>query len=465
MSDARATAVTGARPSLAQVSAARRAPVVVGVWLAGALTAANALLIVWLWWHGGNVTHVHSAGDALTSIARITGLLGAYSALVQVLLLARIPSVEKATGFDRLTVWHRWNGHACLYLVLAHVVFSIWGYAELDRLTLTKETSTMITGGIYPGMITATIGTFLFVAVVVSSIVIVRRRLRYEAWYAVHLTVYAAIALAWFHQIPTGNELVVDRLAADYWRGLYLATLALLVTFRLLAPLVNAFRFRMRVAEVIEEGPGVVSLRITGRRLDRLHARAGQFFLWRFLTRDRWWASHPFSLSAAPDGRSLRITVKGLGDFSSRMGAIRPGTRVVAEGPFGVFTDTVRRRPKVALIGGGIGITPIRSLLEEMEGDLAVVYRVLGVEDAIFGEELRDLARQKGATVHVVAGDHATPEGRRLLSPAHLLELVPDIAEREVYVCGPPAMADATRRSVRAANVPSRFIHTERFAL
>jgi ferredoxin-NADP reductase len=144
---------------------------------------------------------------------------------------------------------------------------------------------------------------------------------------------------------------------------------------------------------------------------------------------------------------------------------ISPGVRVVAEGPFGVFTDAVRRRPKVALIGGGIGITPIRSLLEEMDGDLAVVYRVISDDDVIFGEELRNLAASKGASLHVVTGDHLTAEGRDLLSPAHLQALVPDIAEREVYVCGPPAMADATRRSVRKANVPSRYIHTERFAL
>src|SRR5213593_2474933 len=202
--------------------------------------AANLFAIVWLWVHGGNVTDVHSAGDALTSLARITGLLGAYSALLQVLLLARIPPLERLVGFDRLSVWHHRHGHACLYLVLAHVVLSVWGYALLDRLSIPSELSTMLGGGIYPGMITATIGTALLVAVVVSSVVIVRRRLRYETWYAVHLTAYAAIALAWFHQIPTGNELVVDRLAADYWRSLYVATLALLIGFRIVVPAVNA---------------------------------------------------------------------------------------------------------------------------------------------------------------------------------------------------------------------------------
>src|SRR5437588_4759550 len=326
----------------------RSARRVVTAALLGTVVAANGAAIVWLWVHGGNASDDLTPGELLTSLARITGLLASYTALLQVLLLARLPWLERVVGFDRLSVWHRWNGHATLDLVLAHVVLSVWGYALMDKVSLPKEISTMLGGGVYPGMITATVGTGLLIAVVVTSVVIVRRRLRYEAWYAVHLAAYAGIALAWFHQIPTGNELVLDRVAADYWRALYLVTLGLLVVFRVLAPLAKAFRHRLRVAEVIAETPGVVSLRITGHRLDRLGAHAGQFFLWRFLDRRRWWASHPFSLSAAPDGRSLRITAKALGDFSSRMGEIRPGTRVLAEGPFGGFTEAARRPQKGA---------------------------------------------------------------------------------------------------------------------
>src|SRR5205823_2304332 len=168
-----------------------------------AAVAGNAAAIVWLWVHGGNL-ELRTAGDWLTSLARLTGLVSAYLALIQVLLLARIPALERLVGFDRLSVWHRWNGHATLDLVLAHVVLSIWGYSLMDKVSLPKEISTMLGGGIYPGMITATVGTFLLIAVVVSSVVIVRRRLRYETWYAVHFAAYAGIALAWFHQIPTG---------------------------------------------------------------------------------------------------------------------------------------------------------------------------------------------------------------------------------------------------------------------
>jgi predicted ferric reductase len=429
------------------------------------LVGGNAVALVWLWAHGGNITRLPHTGDVLTSIGRITGLLSAYLALLQVVLLSRLPWLERLYGFDRLTVWHRWNGHACIDLVVAHVVFTVWGYALLDKLPLTKEISTMLTGRIYPGMITATIGTALLIGVVATSIVIVRRRLRYELWYAVHLAAYAGIALAWFHEIPTGNELVLSTVAADYWRALFAATLALIVVFRLLVPLVNAFRYQLRVADVVEEAPGVISVRLVGKRLDRLGARAGQFFLWRFLARGHWWTSHPFSLSQEPDGRSLRITVKALGDHSARMANLTPGTRVVAEGPFGVFTGAVRRRDKVALIAGGIGITPVRALAEELRGDVVVLYRVLSGSDVVFGEELASLARSRGIALHIVAGDHATPDGSKLLSPAHLRALVPDIEEREVYVCGPPAMTETIARNVRQTKVPARFVHVERFAL
>src|SRR5262249_11461388 len=162
------------------------------------------------------------------------------------------------------------NGHVCLWLVVAHVVAIIIGYAALDRLSFLGEVKAMTLG--YPGMVTAWVGTSLLIGVVISSVVIVRRRLRYEAWYAVHFATYAAIALACFHQIRTGNELVLNTIVDDWWKSLYVLTLALIVVFRVGAPVVSAFRHRLRVAEVVDEGPGVISIRITGQRLHSLRA-------------------------------------------------------------------------------------------------------------------------------------------------------------------------------------------------
>jgi predicted ferric reductase len=460
MRGAATTSGTPAMPSRSYGKARRVPRAVVSAALL-ALFVGNAAAIVWLWYDGGNITGVDDSAEALTSVSRLTGLLGAYLALVQVLLLARIPWLERVVGFDRLTVVHRWNGHVCIDLVIAHTVLVIWGYALLDDVSLPEELRTMFAGDVYPGMITAAVGTALLVVVVFTSIAVVRRRLSYEWWYAVHLVAYAGIALAWFHQIPTGNELQFDEVAADYWRALYVATLAALVVFRIAVPAVNAFRYRLHVAEVVREAPGVVSLRITGRGLDRLGARPGQFFLWRFLTRGRWWKSHPFSLSEGPNGRSFRITAKGVGDFSRGLIDIKPGTPVVAEGPFGVFTSDARHRPKVLLIAGGIGITPIRALLDELEGDVVVLYRVIREEDVVFRDEL-ERAR---ARVTIVPGDHAADDGGDLLSPVHLRELVPDLAERDVFVSGPPALTALIADNVRHAGVPRRQVHIEQFAL
>jgi predicted ferric reductase len=423
----------------------------------------NAAAITAIWLADGGASGVVSLGTALQSAGRLTGFLAGYFVLIQVVLLARLPWLEQLVGFDRLTVWHRRNGKLSLYLVLAHVVFITAGYTMVDGISLPSEISQFLT--FYPWMIAAVIGTILMILVVVASLVIVRRRLRYELWYLVHLSAYLAIALAWFHQVPTGFDLVTHPRAAIYWTSLYVATLAVLVAFRLVQPSIRAWQRGLRVSQVTTEAPDVVSVVMTGRRLDRMQAKAGQFMLFRFLDSGRWWESHPFSLSALPSQNALRITVKGVGDFTKRMPRLAPGTRVLAEGPFGVFTDEVRTRERALLVAGGIGITPIRCLMEEMARDVVVIYRTIREEDIIFRQELDDLARRRAITLVYVLGDHTAPGASRLLSTEHLLELVPDIAEREVYLCGPPAMTEVIERNITRAGTPRRFIHAERFAL
>ena len=441
------------------MSAGRRR---IAAWGLALLFAVNAGIVVWLWGPGG-IRDIHDTASLLTGLGRVSGLLAAYLVLLQLLLLARLPVLDRLVGFDRLVVWHRAGGFACVALLGAHVVLITAGYTIGDRISLADEIARLITG--YPGVITAVAGLTLLVAVTVTSAVIVRRRLRYEAWYFVHLYAYLGVALAFSHQLATGSDFVGEPVARAYWYGLYAVTLGAIVVFRLGVPLARTLRHRLRVARVVEEAPGFVSIEIEGVRLERLRARTGQFFTWRFLTRDRWWEAHPFSLSAAPDGRRLRITVKGVGDYTAALRAIPPGAPVIAEGPFGSFTTATRRRPRVALIAGGVGITPIRALLEDMPGgpgDIAVVYRALREDDVILRAELDELAGRRGADIHYVVGDHRDGD---FLSSEHLLRLVPDIAARDVYVCGPPAMTEATRVSLGRSGVPRRHIFTERFAL
>jgi ferredoxin-NADP reductase len=289
--------------------------------------------------------------------------------------------------------------------------------------------------------------------------------MRYETWYYLHFYTYLAIALAFSHQFATGADFMDNRSARIAWSTLYAVVGAAILWYRFITPLRQAVRHRLRVRQVVAEGPGVVSVVVGGRHLDELRAEAGQFFRLRFLTRDLWWASNPYSLSAAVHPDRLRVTVKDLGEHSAALARLRPGVRVVAEGPYGAMTAARRRRRTVLLVAGGIGITPIRALLQTLPGDpgdITLLYRAGTERDVVFRDELTTLAGLRGATVHFLTG-HRRELGYDPLAADVLAANVPGLRDRDVYVCGPDGMTAAAVAALRAAGVPRRQIHHETF--
>jgi ferredoxin-NADP reductase len=209
------------------------------------------------------------------------------------------------------------------------------------------------------------------------------------------------------------------------------------------------------------EGPGVISVYIGGSHLDELAAEPGQFFRWRFLTRSLWWSSHPYSLSAAPGTDLLRITAKNIGDHSRALSQLRPGTRVIAEGPYGAFTAGHSDRG-VVLLAGGVGITPLRAMFSTLPGPVTLIYRASNEQDIVFRDELDAIAAARGAKVYYLVGSRAEIGGDPL-SPRMLRSLVPGLDQQEVYVCGPSGMISAAVDALRGAGVPRRQIHFESF--
>ncbi|MGC5034871.1 ferredoxin reductase family protein [Streptomyces sp. DT190] len=399
------------------------------------------------------------ASNALIVLGRLAGLCAALLMAFQLLLVARLPWFDRRIGMDRLTSWHRWNGFSVLWLLLAHLVFIVLGYAEASSLDPVNQLVDL--AETVEGVLRAIVALALVIVVGVVSARSARRRLAYETWHFIHLYTYVAVVLAFTHQVAAGTTFTSSPAAKAYWYSLWGAALAAVFAGRLVLPLWRNLRHRLRVTAVVPENDDVVSVYVTGRDLDRLPARAGQFFLWRFLTKDRWWQANPFSLSAAPDGRTLRLTVKGAGDGSAALRHLEPGTRVFAEGPYGAFTALHRTRPDALLIAGGVGVTPIRALLEELHGHTVVIHRVASDRDAVLHDELRDLALARGAELHLVTG----PPVPDRLAAGELARLVPDLAGRDVYLCGPPPMMKAVLGSLRELGVPGPQIHFERFSL
>ncbi len=458
-------------PSAAAPTPLRRVP----QWwrdFSGAALWGLLLFVTALWVAGGGLSDVGSVGGFLTSFGRLTGLESAALLLVQVFLMARVPLIEQAWGQDTLTRAHRLIGFTSFNLMLAHIVLITLGYAASTPLGLWGTIVDFTVN--YPGMLLAIAGTLALCMVVVTSVKKARARLRYESWHLIHLYAYLGAGLALPHQLWTGADFLRSTVSTVFWWTLYGAALSAVLVYRVALPLIVSRHTSLRVVDVRAEAPDVTTVTVRGRGINDLGAQAGQFFNWRFLDGPGWTRANPYSLSAAPTDDTLRITVKHLGDGSARLARLPAGTKVVVEGPYGRLHAGVRTRPKVLLMGAGIGITPMRALLEALPqgaGDVTVIHRVGARADLVLADELDDLAAERGARYVVVEG-HRVP-GRDTWLPAQaahltdvqgLLQVVPDAAVREVYICGAPAWMAAAEAAVRGAGVPDAAIHIEHFS-
>ena len=395
----------------------------------------------------------------ITSISRITAMVGSYLALVGLVLVSRITWVETSVGHDRLVVWHRKLGPYSLYLITAHVFFVILGYAGVDQIPLAVELWRMILR--FPWMLPAVIAFLFFAAAGITSYKKARAKMSYETWWTIHLYTYLAIALSFMHQVQSGPMFIGHPLNKAYWEFLYLYSASIIVIWRLVIPTSRSLYHNLKVEKIVNEGPGVTSIIMKGRKLDKLGAQVGQFFVCRFMQKGQWWISHPYSLSAAPTDQYLRVTVKELGDHSRAVKHLKKGTRVFFEGPYGTFVAATASKGHIVLVGGGVGITPLRALLEEFDESksIDVLFRASRDEDLVLRRELDELADARGARVHYLVGSRKVHP----MDEKYIRKFVPAFADSDVYVCGPTPLVEAIREACKDAGIPKNRFHDEAF--
>jgi predicted ferric reductase len=438
----------GPRPAgLPGRPAVRRRVLVTAIW-------AGLLVLIWFWWHQTPGSAALGTPALLTAGGRLAGLTGGYLLLIQILLMSRVPLIDRAVSGHRGSTWHRDLGGYVIGVIALHIVLVTLGYAATAKVGVWHEAWTLLTT--YQDMISALVAFLLMALLGLVAVRAVRRRLPYGLWHTIHAGTYLILLCVYGHQFADGQQFVLSGAARAYWTTLYLLVVAALLYGRVLAPLVLHLRYRLHVIAVVPEAPGVSSVYLGGRRLDRFPAVAGQYVRWRFLTRDGWWRSHPFSLSAAPHRGWLRLTVKTAGDHSERMHALVPGTRVVTEAPAGEFTADHRTREGALLIGAGSGIAPVRALLETLPGDVVAILRARTDEDLLFTAEIERMPAGRRAVVHRITGSRDDPGPAALATPEGL---------RELYVCGPPGFTDVIVYALLTAQVPPRCVHVDAFEL
>jgi predicted ferric reductase len=431
------------------------------LWASGAASVALFLSV-------GGVAQFNSVGEWATSIGIITGLIGTDFILVMLVLAARIPVIDRAIGHDRAMAVHRQLGKPVLYLLLAHAVFLVIGYGISSGINPIAEIFDMF--GI-PDLPLAYVGLGLLIVVVISSLVAVRRRYSYEVWYLIHLLSYLAVLVAIPHELSTGGVLNDGTMQRAYWISLYVLAFGAILIFRFVEPVVSSIRHGLRVDSVETIAPGVVSIHLRGRNLKALGSAGGQFFIWRFWTGKTWWHSHPISLSAAPTSTRARITIRDLGTGSADISTIPVGTAVSLQGPYGLFTDAARTAPKLAIVTAGIGITPVRALIEQSRlapGEATILLRASDQNETYLWDEIAELAVAKGATLYTMVG-HRSQRHPEWMTEADarrgvtINSIFPNLVNSDLYICGPSSWLESVEADALAAGIPRHQLHTERF--
>lgn len=361
--------------------------------------------------------------------------------------------------------------------LIAHPLLIMAAYGRGDAPSLVSDLATVLH---MDGLGGASIAFVLLVFVLGYSLIQPWTSWKYQQWYAVHLAMYAAIALAFWHQVAIGGSLRASVVFAVYWWLVWCLTVAAVVVYRVWLPLARSFRHRFAVAAVVPETRNVTSVLIEGRDLEAYRFRSGQFVMVRFLCPRLRWESHPYSLSLPYDGKRLRLSVKAVGDFSGAVPNVPPGTRVILEGPYGIFTSARTRAPKVLCLAFGIGITPIRAIAEDLvkQGrDVVLVYGSLKTDEIALRNEVEQLSARYGMPVHHVLSEECHPPLPRLgllprvtvsggfVTREYLERVVPDVAERDVFLCGPPIVMWMLRKDLAALGVPPARVFSERFSL
>lgn len=426
-----------------------------------AIILANLAITVSIWWQGSSSLLVDQSGWFI-ALGRLFGLLAQLTILMQLVLIGRIGFVERLFGHDTMNRFHRLIGYSIMGFFLPHPILLVLGYSKINEVSLITQYFNFVLN--WEDVILASFGLFIYAIIIAISLPVFRRKLRYESWYFTHLLIYVAILLSFNHQTNFAD--ISFGGALKYWYALNFLIFGIFLLYRWMRPLFNFYQQRFSVEKIVKETKDVTSVYITGKNLQKFKYEAGQFAHLTFLQKDLWF-THPFSFSTATNPSHIRFSIKASGDFTKKVDQLKTGTKVIIDGPLGAFTSNQAKTNKLLLIAGGIGITPIRSIIEEQtknNKDIILLYANKTQQDIAFKQELENFSINK--VVNVLSEETSLPGSEFELGridEEKIKRLVPDYKERDAYICGPEPMMKAIVSSLISLGVPKKQIHFERF--
>lgn len=400
-----------------------------------------------------------------TELSLATGLAAASLLLAAYALPSRLRRLSVHLGIETVLRSHRVVAVTATALVLLHVGLVVESnpgrWAVLDLTTAPPR--------VWAGTI-ATVGLVVLVALALSRR---RRRPRYEGWRLAHIVLAGVVVggtilhVWWLHHL-------IEKTVMAVWFAALGVTLLAVTVYRWLWRPVRSLRREYVVDEVRRESPAAVTVVLHARGHSGVPFLPGQFAWLKFGGSPFVFEEHPFTIaSAATKPWRKEFTIKALGDFTELVAGLRPGRRVYLDGPHGRFTHASHPANGFVFVAGGVGITPMLSMLRTMaeEGDPRPALLFTGgrtVDELLHRDELRQLTKRTRLTVVEVLD--TPPEDWTgecgYLTAELITRYLPrprDRRRRQWFVCGPPPMIVAVLRALDGLGVPREMVHTELF--
>jgi predicted ferric reductase len=398
--------------------------------------------------------------DFWTDFSVALGFTGLAMMGLEFALVARFRPVAAPFGQDALLQFHRQIGYAGLAFVLVHFAIS----AHWRDLTLDKALAAPLL--VWFGMA----ALLALVVLIATSLWRLRLRLSYEAWHVLHTVLALVLVVGGLLHVYFVHEYVSSLWKQLLWGVMTVAFLSLLVWVRVVKP--RRARARpWRLERVVAERGRTTTLVLRPPRSVDFRFLPGQFG-WFAIGRSPFaLTQHPFSFSSSAERGEVELAVKALGDFTSGVGDLEPGTTVYVDGPHGVFSTDIDEGPGYGLIAGGVGIAGLISMVRTLadRGDprpVVLFYANADWDGVAFREELEGLADRLALTVvHVLERPPASWPGETGYIRSEVLErhLPAGFRRFQFFICGPDPMMDAAEAALIERGVPPERVHTERF--
>lgn len=412
-----------------------------------------------------------------SSLGKVTGLIGLVLYAINLLLAARTRWLENFFGgLNRVYIAHHITGGIALILLLVHPIALALRAVSVSDLTTLREAALFLLPRTiaqdasladFQQAMSINAGIVAFLGMVVLLVLTFFVKLPYRLWLFTHKFLGVAFMLAGLHVVYISSDVSSNAGLKYYLIGWIVIGLAAF-TYRTLMSNVFVRRSTYRVEEVRVVGGNVVSL-----TFDALHRpinyKPGQFVFIKFLNAGNdgiTSEAHPFSIASSPKEHRLRLLVKSLGDYTSALKNIKPGTVAEIEGAYGKFTFTRFGAAPQIWIAGGIGVTPFLSMArsyDQNSPNVDMIYSVVSRSELLDQRAIAEMLPSVHPTFRYFP--YVADEQEGFLTAQKIDELCGGVKGKEIFICGPPAMMKSLRQQLGQMGVPGRKIHSEEFSM